>query len=69
MYSIHTRDDLEKLKKLKETKSSVRKERLKKKLGKQDFHYDLEEVFEHVTTKQVESNEKQLQAIGNQTKQ
>ena len=62
MYSIHTRDDLEKIKKL-QTKSSVRKERLKEKLGKQDFHYDLEEVFEPVTTKQVESNEKQLQAI------
>ena len=67
MYSIHTRDDLEKLKKLQETKSSVRKERLKEKLGKQDFHYDLEEVFEPVTTKQVESNEKQLQAIDKQT--
>ena len=67
MYSFHTRDDLEKLKKLQETKSSVRKERLKEKLGKQDFHYDLEEVFEPVTTKQVESNEKQLQAIDKQT--
>ena len=67
MYSIHTRDDLEKLNKLQETKSSVRKERLKEKLGKQDFHYDLEEVFEPVTTKQVESNEKQLQALDKQT--
>ena len=67
MYSIHTRDDLEKLKKIQETKSLVRKERLKEKLGKQDFHYDLEEVFEPVTTKQVESNEKQLQAIDKQT--
>ena len=67
MYSIHTRDDLENLKKLQETKSSVPKERLKEKLGKQDFHYDLEEVFEPVTTKQVESNEKQLQAIDKQT--
>ena len=68
MYSIHTRDDLEKLKKLQETKSLVRKERLKEKLGKQDFHYDLEEVFEPVTTKQVEATEKQLQAIENQTR-
>ena len=67
MYSIHTRDDLEKLKKLQETKSLLHKERLKEKLGKQDFHYDLEEVFEPVTTKQVESNEKQLQAIDKQT--
>ena len=63
MYSIHTRDDLEKLKNLQETKSLVRKERLKEKLGKQDFHYELEEVFEPVTTKQVESIEKQLQGF------
>ena len=68
MYSIHNPDDLEKLKKLQETKSLVHKERLKEKLGQQDFHYDLEEVFEPVTTKQVESNEKQLQAIENQTR-
>ena len=58
---------MEKLKKIQETKSSVRKERLKEKLGKQDFHYDLEDVFEPVTTKQVESNEKQLQAIDKQS--
>ena len=57
MYSIRTRDDLEKLKKLQETKSLLHKEKLKAKLGTQDFHYDLEEVFEPVTTKQVESNE------------
>ena len=45
MYSIHNRDDLEKLKKLQETKSSLRKKRIKEKLGKQDFHYDMEEVL------------------------
>ena len=69
MYSIHTRDDLEKLKKLQETKSLIFKERLKEKLGKQDFHYDLEEVFEPVTTKQVESNEKQIQALHDSTRE
>ena len=68
MYSIHTRDDLEKLKKLQETKSLIFKERLKEKLGKQDFHYDLEEVFEPVTTKQVEANEKQIQALHDSTR-
>ena len=51
MYSIHNRDDLEKLKKLQETKS-LKAERLKEKLGKQDFHYDMEEVFEPVTENQ-----------------
>ena len=69
MYSIHTRDDLEKLKKLQETKSLIFKERLKEKLGKQDFHYDLEEVFEPVTTKQVEANEKQIQALHDSTRE
>ena len=38
MFSIHNRVDLEKLKKIQETKSLLRKERLKEKLGKQDFH-------------------------------
>ena len=74
MYSIHTRDDLEKLKKLQETKSSLKAERLKEKLGKQDFHYDLEEVFEPVTENQKKSqnqtkleSEKQLQALRDST--
>ena len=52
MYSIHNRDDLEKLKKLQETKSSSKAERLKQLLGKQDFHYNMEEVFEPVTENQ-----------------
>ena len=51
MLSIHSRDDLEKLKKLQETKSLLLKERIKEKLGKQDFHYDIEEVFEPVILK------------------
>ena len=45
MYSIHNRDDLEKLKKLQETKSSLKTERLKEKLGKQDFHYDMKKFL------------------------
>ena len=74
MYSIHNRDDLEKLKKLQETKSSLKAERLKEKLGKQDFHYDMEEVFEPVTENQKKSrnhtkleSEKQLQALRDST--
>ena len=49
MYSIHNRHDLEKLKTLQETKSLLHKEGIKETLGKQDFHYDMEEVFEPVT--------------------
>ena len=70
MYSIHNRDDLEKLKKLQETKSSLKAERLKQLLGKQDFHYDMEEVFEPVTknqTKQQQQSEKQIQALRDST--
>ena len=61
MYSIHSRDDLEKFEKVQETNSLLHKERLKKKLGKQYFHYDMEEVFKPVTAKQVEATENQKQ--------
>ena len=54
---------------MQESKSLLRKERIKEKLRKQDSHYDLE-VFEPVTAKQAEAtenqkqlSEKQLQAL------
>ena len=43
MFSIRNRDDSEKLKKLNETKSLIKENRMKEKLGKQDFHYNLKE--------------------------
>ena len=46
---------------MKETKSLLRNERIKK-LGKQDFHYDMEEVFEPITEYQIQASEKQIQA-------
>ena len=59
---------------MQETKSSLKAERLKEKPGKQDFHYDMEEVFEPVTenqkqnkTKQQELSEKQIQALRDST--
>ena len=74
MYSIHNRDDLEKLKKMQETNSSLKAERIKEKPGKQDIHYDMEEVFEPVTENQKKSqnqtkleSEKQLQALRDST--
>ena len=49
-------------KELQETRSLHRQEISKeKKLGKQDFHYDMEEVFEPVTAKQGEATENQKQ--------
>ena len=70
MYSINFRDDSEKLKKLQESKSLLKAERLKQLLGKQVFHYDTEEVFEPVTenqTKQQQQPEKQTQALRDTT--
>ena len=58
-FTIHNRDDLEKLNKLRETQLLLKQERLKEKLGKQDFHYDMEQVFEPVTNNQ----KKELKAI------
>ena len=59
---------------MQETKSSLKAERLKEKLGKQEFHYDMEEVFEPVTENQKKSqnqtkleSEKQLQALRDST--
>ena len=59
---------------MQETKSSLKAERLKEKLGKQDFRYDMEEVFEPVTENQKKSqnqtkleSEKQLQALRDST--
>ena len=61
MYTIHNRDDLEKLKKLQKTKELLKIETLREKLGKQDFHYDLKEVFGPVTAKEAEATENQRQ--------
>ena len=35
--------------------------RIEKKLGKHEFHYNMEEVFEPVTAKQAEATENQNQ--------
>ena len=51
---------------MKETKSLLHKERLKEKLGKQDFHYDMEEVFEPVTENQNQNISKQQDFSGKQ---
>ena len=71
MYSIHNRDDLEKFKKLQESKSLLQAERLKQLLGKQDFYYDMEEVSEPVTENQTkqqqQQSEKQIQALRDST--
>ena len=55
---------------MQESKSLIKAERLKQLLGKQDFHYDMEAVFEPVTenqTKQQQQSEKQIQALRDST--
>ena len=65
MYTIHNRDDLEKLKKLNHINQQLKEQRLKKKLGRQDFHHDVKELFEPVTHQQTKINAN----IKEQTKQ
>ena len=52
----------------------MKAERLKQKLGKKDFHYDMEEIFEPITEnqkqnqiKQQELSEEQIQALRDST--
>ena len=46
---------------MQETRSLLRQAILKEKLGKQEFHCDMEDVFEPVTAKQAEDTENQKQ--------
>ena len=55
------------MKQLQETKFLLHKERLKEKLGKQEFHYEMDEIFKPVTFKQ-ELSEKQRQALRDSTR-
>ena len=55
---------------MQESKSLLKAERLKEKLGRQDFHYDMEKVCELFTVKQAPTtknqrqlSEKQIQAL------
>ena len=55
---------------MQETRSLIHKQILKEKLGKQDFHYDMEDVFEPVTENQKQNQnqtkieaEKQIKAL------
>ena len=49
LYSIKDREDLEKLNELVSLENQVKFVRLQDKLGKQNFHEDMEKVFEPVT--------------------
>ena len=49
LYSIKDREDLEKINDIVSLESQVKAVRLQDKLGKQNFHEDMEKVFEPVT--------------------
>ena len=74
MYSIHNRDDLEKLKKIARNKIFTTQRKLREKQERQNFIFDMEELFERVTenlkqniSKQQELSEKQIQALRDST--
>ena len=46
MYSLHNRDDLEKLKKLERNKIFIKSRTIKRETWKARFHYNMDEVFE-----------------------
>ena len=56
-------DEYEKINELNETRKQLKAEQLKEKLGKQDFHYDMKEVFEPLEKAIKESDESQTRAI------
>ena len=63
LYSIKDREDLENLNELLSLQDEVKVVRLQDKLGKQNFHEDMEKVFEPVTKSLENSSENLTKAI------
>ena len=81
IYTPNNFEEYEELNEIIQSKKQVKALKLKKKLDKQGFHYDMEKVFEPVTEtvkeqtkatkeqseKQIKASEKQIKAIQGQT--
>ena len=63
LYSIKNNDDLENLNELVSSQSQVKAVRLQDKLGKQNFHENMEKVFEPVTKSLKNTSENLTKAI------
>ena len=63
LYSIKDREDLEKLNELVSLQSQIKAVRLQDKLGKQNFHENMEKVFEPVTKSLKNTSENLTKAI------
>ena len=63
LYSIKDREDLEKLNELVSLENQVKFFRLQDKLGKQNFHEDMEKVFEPVTQSNKDVSEEITKAM------
>ena len=69
LYSIKDREDLENLEELVSLENQVKVVRLQDKLGKQNFHEDMEKVFEPVTKSLENTSEKLTKAISESSKE
>ena len=69
LYSIKDREDLENLEEVVSLETQVKVVRLQDKLGKQNFHEDMEEVFEPVTKSLENTSEKLTKAISESSKE
>ena len=69
LYSIKDREDLENLEELVSLENQVEVVRLQDKLGKQNFHEDMKEVFEPVTKSLQNTSENLTKAISESSKE
>ena len=69
LYSIKDREDLENLNELASLQDQVKVVRLQDKLGKQNFHEDMEKVFEPVTKSLENTSENLTKAITESSKE
>ena len=66
LYSIKDREDLEDLNKLASLQDQVKAVRLRDKLGKQNFQYNLKKIFEPVT-KSLENTSQDITKVITET--
>ena len=68
LYSIKKREDLKDLEELEDLQTKGKQNRLVKKLGKQGFHYVVEELFEPITKTIIDASQKLLKETTFNTK-
>ena len=69
LFAINNREDLDKLEELASLQDQVKVVRLQDKLGKQNFHEDMKNVFEPVTKSLENTSENLTKAITESSKE